>query len=81
MTTRALLNEAMQDGRSGRGSSKRVGLLIATCAMSLSLVILSIAALSGHEVSMAMGAVAVPLAGLNGYSYVGGKMAEKPKEA
>jgi len=67
----------MQDNKRGRGSSKRVGLLIATCAMSLSLILLAIAALYGHEVSMALGSVAVPLAGLNGYSYVGGKQAER----
>ena len=78
---RELLTQAMQDGRSERGSSKRVGLLLATSSMSVSVVILSIAALNGHEVSMALGAVAVPLAGLNGYSYVGGKMAEQKKEA
>ena len=74
---RELLTQAMQDNASQRGSSKRIGLLLATTAMSVSLVILAVASLSGHEVSMAMGAVAVPLAGLNGYSYVGGKQAEK----
>jgi len=65
-----LLTQAMQENGSGRGSSKRVGLLMATTAMSVSIVLLSIAAMNGHEVSMALAAVAVPLAGLNGYSYV-----------
>lgn len=65
-----LLTQAMQENSSGRGSSKRIGLLMATTAMSVSIVLLSIAAMSGHEVSMALGAVALPLAGLNGYSYV-----------
>lgn len=65
-----LLTQALQENSSGRGSSKRIGLLMATTAMSISIILLSIAAMNGHEVGMALGAVAVPLAGLNGYSYV-----------
>lgn len=78
MTTRTLLNEAMQDGRSGRGSSKRVAMLWAAFAMGVSLIILSVAAaLVDRDLSLAIGAVTVPLAGLGGYTYVGGKQAEK----
>lgn len=47
-------------------------MLIATFALALSVVILSVAALFGYEVALALGAVSVPLAGLGGYSYVNG---------
>lgn len=71
------LREAINDNESGVASAKRLGLLVATSALSLSVTILAIAACFGHDVAMALGAVAVPLAGMNGYSYVGGITAEK----
>lgn len=71
------LREAINDPNSKMASSKRVGLLFATFALSISVLMLSVAALFGYDVAMALTAVAVPLAGLNGYSYVGGIAAEK----
>ena len=71
------LREAVSDPATGRLSSKRVGLLLATLALSLSVVMLSIAQILGHDAALALGAVAVPLAGLNGYSYVRGIHADK----
>ena len=69
--------EAMQDGRSGRGSSKRVNTVIATLAMSASIILLAIGGMNGHEVSLAITGVSASLAGMCGYSYVGGKQVEK----
>jgi hypothetical protein len=75
------LREAISDGRTDRASAKRIAMLLATLAMSISLVILAAAGYIGNEVAMAMGAVAVPLAGLGGYSYVNGKTAEAKRDA
>ena len=74
------LLEAVADSTNNRVSSKRIGLLTATFALALSVLILSIAACLGQDVAMALGAVAVPLAGLNGFSYVGGKTVESKRE-
>jgi hypothetical protein len=73
------LREAINDP-SGRSSSKRLGLLLATFALSLSIVMLSIAQILGYDAALALGAVAVPLAGLNGYSYVRGIHADKQEQ-
>lgn len=70
------LTEICED-KDGQLSVKRVGLLIATVALSVSALILSAAFYLGHDTSSALAAVCVPLAGLNGYSYVGGLNAEK----
>ena len=75
------LREAISDGRTDRASAKRIAMLLATLAMSISLVILAAAGYIGNEVAMAMGAVAVPLAGMGGYSYVNGKTAEAKRDA
>lgn len=73
------LDGAIKDNRTGGYSSSRVGALIATVAMALSIILLSIAAmLTDKDLAMALGAVAVPLAGLNGYSY--GKNKEAGRE-
>lgn len=61
----------------GQASSKRIGLLLATSALSLAVLLLAVAALLGRDVAAALAAVAVPLSGLNGYSYVGGISAER----
>ncbi len=74
------LREAINDEKSERASSKRVGLLTATFALSLAVVMLSIAQILGHDAALALGAVAVPLAGLNGYSYVRGIHADKQEQ-
>lgn len=71
------LREAINDNRTGQASSKRVVMLMAGLAMSCAVIILSVAALFGYEVAMALGAVCVPLAGMSGYSYVRGKAVEK----
>lgn len=73
------LREALSDGQSGRASSKRVAMLLATLSMSIAEVILAIAALYGRQVDVALAAVSVPLAGLGGYSYVNGKAAEQKR--
>lgn len=73
------LRESINDP-TGQSSSKRVGLLAATFALSLSVVLLSIAQILGHDAALALGAVAVPLAGLNGYSYVRGIHADKQEQ-
>lgn len=71
------LREAISDGRTGKASSKRIAMLAGAMSMSAAVVILAIAAVFGHEVAAALGAVCVPLAGLGGYSYVQGKAIEK----
>lgn len=70
------LREAATDGATGRVSSKRVAMLLATLSMSITEVLLAVAALYGRDVSMALAAVSVPLAGLGGYTYVNGKANE-----
>ena len=65
--------EAINNGATGLASSRRLGYLIATCAMSASVLILAIATLLGHDTSVALGAVSVPLAGMQGYTFVQGK--------
>ena len=66
------LKQAMSDNRTGLASVKRVGILVATIAMSVALLILAASTLLGHDTAMAIAAVATPLATMNGYSYVGG---------
>lgn len=66
----------LEDGKNGNPSIKRAVLLMASAAMSVGIVILSIAAANGYEVSAALAALAVPLAGMAGYGYVGGKRVE-----
>lgn len=70
------LREAINDGKTGQASSKRVVMLLAGVAMSIAVIVLSVAAVFGHPVAGELGAVSVPLAGMAGYSYVGGKQAE-----
>ena len=71
------LREAISDGRTQKASAKRIALLMAALAMSAAVVILALAALLvGRDVAAALGAIAVPLAGLAGYGYVNGKSAE-----
>lgn len=71
------VREAISDSTTNKASAKRIALLMAALSMSAAVVILSIAALVvDQEVAAALGAIAVPLAGLAGYGYVGGKSAE-----
>ena len=74
------LREVLSDPKYHQLSSKRLAMLIATFALALSVVILSVAALFGYEVALALGAVSVPLAGLGGYSYVEGSKIHKTSE-
>lgn len=74
------LHQALSDSQSERVSSKRVAMLMATFSLSAAEIILAIAALYGRNVDMALAAVSVPLAGLGGYSYVGGKAVEQKRE-
>ena len=77
------LREAISDGRTKKASIKRVALFIAVNALSIAAVILAASAYIGRDVALALGAVAGPLAGLAGYGYVRGKVAEanQSKEA
>ena len=71
------LREAINDSATGKASSKRIAMLAGAVSMSLAVVVLSAASLFGYDVAAALWAVTVPLAGLGGYSYVNGKMAER----
>ena len=71
------LREAVNDSQTGKASSKRIAMLAGAVSMSLAVVVLSAASLFGYDVAAALWAVTVPLAGLGGYSYVNGKMAER----
>ncbi len=72
------LREAINDSATGKASSKRIAMLAGAVSMSLAVVVLSAASLFGYDVAAALWAVTVPLAGLGGYSYVNGKIAERP---
>lgn len=74
------LRETLSDPKYHQLSSKRLAMLIATIGLAISVVILSVAALFGYEVALALGAVSVPLAGLGGYSYVEGSKVNKVTE-
>ena len=71
------LREAINDSTTGKASSKRIAMLAGAAAMSIAVLVLSAASLFGFDVAAALWAVTVPLAGLGGYSYVNGKMAER----
>lgn len=77
---RDLLVQAMQDNKTGLGSSKRVNTVIATTAMSIAVVILAIGGMQGHDVAIAITGVSASLAGMCGYSYVGGKSVEQKRD-
>jgi len=72
--TPAYLRSVIDGGSTA--SSKRFALVVAVITLGLSTIILSIAACMGQDVALALGTVAVPLAGLAGHSYVAGKKAE-----
>ena len=71
------IREAINDSQTGKASSKRIAMLVGAVSMSLAVVVLSAASLFGYDVAAALWAVTVPLAGLGGYSYVNGKIAER----
>ena len=71
------LREAINDSATGKASSARIAMLAGAVSMSLAVVVLSAASLFGYDVAAALWAVTVPLAGLGGYSYVNGKIAER----
>lgn len=72
------LRESISDGKTGQASSKRIAMLSGAISMSIAVIVLSVAAWFGYDVAAALWAVTVPLAGLGGYSYVNGKIAERP---
>ena len=55
----------------------RFCMVVGSLTLAACTLILSIAEAFGAEVSVALGVVTVPLAGLAGYNYVRGKLAEK----
>lgn len=64
-----------------RSTVGRRGFMVvwATVSMSTAIVLLSVAALFGYDVALALAAVATPLATMVGYSYgVGKKVEGKP---
>lgn len=75
------LREAISDSTTRLASSKRLAMLIATTALAISVVGLTVAAILGHPVATELVAVSVPLAGLGGYSYVNGKQAERGSQS
>ena len=72
------LRESINDSKTGAASSKRIAMLSGALSMSVAVIVLSVAAWFGYDVAAALWAVTVPLAGLGGYSYVNGKIAERP---
>ena len=73
----SLLREAVNDGRTGKASSKRIIALMGAVSLSFATVILAVAAMLGDkDVANALWAVSTPLALLGGVNYVGGKLAE-----
>ena len=74
------LKQAMSDNRTGLASVKRVGILVATIAMSVALLILAASTLLGHDTAMAITGVAASLSALAGGSYVGGIHADAKRE-
>ena len=71
------MREAINDSTTGKASSKRIAMLAGAASMSVAVLVLSAASLFGFDVAAALWAVTVPLAGLGGYSYVNGKIAER----
>ena len=71
------MREAINDSKTGTASSKRIAMLSGALSMSVAVIVLSVAAWFGYDVAAALWAVTVPLAGLGGYSYVNGKIAER----
>ena len=71
------LREAINDSATGKASSKRIAMLAGAVSISLAVVVLSTTSLFDYDVAAALWAVTVPLAGLGGYSYVNGKIAER----
>lgn len=65
--------------RVGHASAKRLVFIVGGFALSVSTVILSVAACAGAEVSASLLAVTGPLAAMSGYGYVNGKKAERPE--
>lgn len=74
--TMSWLREAATDSNTSKVSSKRVCMLTACFTLSLSTLMLTIAACFKVEVSAGLGIVAVPLAGLGGFTYINTKKNE-----
>jgi len=70
------LREAVTDSTLKTVSAKRVAMLSAAFSLSLAVIILASAACLGTDVAASIYAVSIPLAGLGGYTYVNGKIAE-----
>jgi len=70
-----------QDSATGYPSMKRASLAVGVGALSTALVILAVAAYTGHPVGVEITAVAGTLGTVIGYAYVGGKKAEAAQNA
>lgn len=74
----AWLKSAFEDSaKPGHASIKRIVFFLAGLSLSLSVVILVIAACYGADVDVALATVTAPLATLAGYGYVNGKKVER----
>lgn len=73
------LREAVSDSQTGLVTTKRIVMLVAAVSMSTAIIILALAAYVGRDVALALGAIAGPLAGMAGYGYVNGKVAESKR--
>lgn len=70
-----------QDSTTGYPSMKRLALIVGVIALSIALVILAVAAYSGHSVGVEITAVSGTLGTVIGYAYVQGKRVEGASNA
>lgn len=75
------LREAISDGRSGMASTKRIVMLMAGWSLSVSTLILAVAAYHGKDVNSPLVVFGGALASLAGASYVWAKHIEAKREA
>jgi hypothetical protein len=80
VTNKTWLREAVSDGRSGLISTKRIVMLLAGTAMSISTLALVAAVFLGWDVSGPLVAFGTSLSALAGAGYVGGKAFEQHDE-
>lgn len=75
------LREAINDGRTGLASTKRVVMLVSGLTMSACTLLLTIAAFFDVAVVPALSVFGGALSGLAGAGYVGGKFAEARRDS
>lgn len=75
------VREAISDGRSGLASTKRIVMLMAGWSLSVSTLILAVAAYNGKDVNSPLVVFGGALASLAGASYVWAKHIEAKRDA